>query len=150
VNLVSVEVEVEAPPEAVWEVVSDPRNLSHWDRHVESVEGIPASGLSAGVTYLTVMRFVTVRARVHAEVIEWQPPHLSMIRLSGLLEAVVTTTVEPLPGERSLLEHVVEYRFRGGPLGEFTARSLRMVGGPQFALRHGTLAQKREIESRWT
>jgi hypothetical protein len=96
----------------VWEVVSDPRNLA-WDRHVEPVEGIPASGLSAGVTYLTVMRFVTVRARVHAEVIEWQPPHLSMIRLSGLLEAVVTTTVEPLQGERSLLEHVVEYRFRG-------------------------------------
>jgi uncharacterized protein YndB with AHSA1/START domain len=147
--MVSVEVEVEAPPDAVWEVVSDPRNLSHWDRHVESVEGIPASGLSAGVTYLTVMRFVTVRARVHAEVIEWQPPHLSMIRLSGLLDAEVTTTVEPLPGERSLLEHVVEYHFRGGPLGEFAARSLRMIGGPQFALRHGTLAQKREIESRW-
>ena len=42
---------------------------------------------------------------------------------------------------------MVEYRFRGGPLGELVAGSLRLVGGAQFALRHGTLAQKREIES---
>ena len=27
-------VEVEAPPERVWTVASDPRNLPHWDRHV--------------------------------------------------------------------------------------------------------------------
>lgn len=148
-NTVTIELEIGAPPHAVWEVVSDPRNLAHWDRHVESVEGIPASGLSQGVTYLTVMRFLTVRARVHAEVLEWQPPHLSMIQLSGLLEAVVTTTVDPLPGERSLLEHVVEYHFHGGPLGELAAKSLRLLGGPQHMLRHGTLAQKREIEARW-
>lgn len=147
-NIVSTEVEIDAPPDEVWQVVSDPRNLAHWDRHVESVEGIPASGLSQGATYLTVMRFVTVRARVHAEVLEWQPPHLSTIRLSGLLEAVITTSVDPLPGGRSLLEHVVEYHFHGGPLGEFAAKSLKFVGGPQHALRHGTLAQKREIESR--
>ena len=147
-NVVSIEIEVDAPVDAVWKVVGDPRNLAHWDRHVESVEGIPASGLAEGVTYLTVMRFLTVRARVHAEVVEWQPPHLARIRLSGLLEAEVTTSVEPLPGERSLLEHIVEYRFHGGPLGGFAARSLKLVGGPQHMLRHGALAQKREIESR--
>ena len=41
----------------------------------------------------------------------------------------------------------MDYRFRGGPLGGFAARSLRLVGGPQLALRHGTLAQKRQIEA---
>ena len=147
-TIVSIEMEVDAPPEAVWEVVGDPRNLAHWDRHIESVEDVPAAGLSKGVTYSTVMRFVTVRARVDAEVLEWEPPHLSMIRLFGVLDATVMTTIDPLPGGRSLLEHVVDYHFRGGPFGEFAARSLRLLGGPQFALRHGTLAQKREIESR--
>jgi hypothetical protein len=40
----------------------------------------------------------------------------------------------------------VNYQFRGGPLGKLAARSLRMIGGAGLALRHGALAQKRQIE----
>lgn len=148
VSVVEVLVEVEAPAERVWAVVSDPRNLSHWDRHVESVEGVPAAGLAEGVRYTTVMRFMAVRGHVAAEVLEFEPPHRAVIMLTGLLDAIVTTTVEPLPGDRSLLKHVIDYHFRGGFLGDFAARSLQLLGGAQLALRHGTLAQKREIERR--
>jgi hypothetical protein len=66
-----------------------------------------------------------------------------------LLEATVTSTIEPLAGDRSLLEHIVDYRFRGGPFGEIAARSLARMGGAHLALRHGTLAQKRDIEMRY-
>jgi hypothetical protein len=55
--------------------------------------------------------------------------------------------VEPLNANRSRLEHVVEYRLRGA-LGDVAAMSLRLVGGAHFALRHGPLAQKHEIEGR--
>lgn len=147
-TVVSVDVVVEAPPERVWEVVSDPRKLSHWDRHVTAVAGIPPEGLSMGTRYMTEMRFMAAHAHVEAEVLEWEPPFRAVIALSGLLEATVTTTVEPLSRGRSLLEHVVDYHFRGGALGEFAARSLRLLGGAQLVLRHGTHAQKREIESR--
>jgi len=147
-NVVSVEVEVDAPPEAVWVVISDPRNLPHWDRHIVRVTGVPASGLTEGLRYVTEMRFMAFHARVRAEVLEWEPPWRSTIRLSGILEATVTSTVEPLGDGRSRLEHVIEYRFRGGPLGDLAAKSLSLVGGDHYALRHGTLAQKREIEDR--
>ena len=147
-TVVSVDVVIEAPPERVWEAVSDPRKLSHWDRHVVAVGEIPAEGLSLGVRYQTEMRFMAAHAHVEAEVLEWEPPFRSVIQLRGLLEATVTTTVEPLSRGRSLLEHVVDYRFHGGVLGEFAARSLRLLGGAHLVLRHGTLAQKREIESR--
>lgn len=146
-TVVSFALEVDASPERVWEVVSNPVNLPHWDRHIVRVEGVPASGLSAGVRYVTVMRFMAVRARVRAEVLEWEAPRRSTIRLAGALDATVTTTVEPLEDGRSRLEHVVRYRFRGGPFGDLAARSLALVGGAQYALRRGTLAQKREIES---
>lgn len=147
-NVVSVEVEVDAPPEAVWEVVSDPRNLPHWDRHIVRVTGVPATGLAEGLRYVTEMRFMAFHARVGAEVLEWEPPRRATIRLSGILDATVTSTVDPLGDGRSRLEHVVRYRFRGGPFGEIAARSLALVGGDHYALRHGTLAQKREIEER--
>jgi uncharacterized protein YndB with AHSA1/START domain len=147
-TIVSVDVVVEAPPERVWEVVSDPHNLSHWDRHVAAARDIPPEGLSVGARYATELHFMAVHAHVECEVLEWEPPSLSVIRLTGLLDALVTTTIEPLARGRSLLEHVIDYRFRGGHLGDFAARSLRLLGGPQLALRHGTMAQKREIESR--
>ncbi len=144
------DVVIEAPPEAVWEVISDPRNLPHWDRHIVRVDGIPAGGLREGTRYTTEMRFMALRTTIDGAVLEWDPPRRAKFRLTGLLDATVTSTVEPLSGDRSLLEHAIDYRFRGGPLGEVAARSLARLGGAHLALRHGTLAQKRDIEERFS
>lgn len=138
-------IEVEAPPEVVWEVASDPRNLPHWDRHIEAAH-VAREGLGRGSRYEVTMRFMGVSARVRVEVLEWEPPWRAVLQLSGLLDATVTTVVASLPFDRSLLRHQVEYRFRG-PLGVFGAKSLNAVGGAQLALRRGLAAQKREIEA---
>lgn len=139
-------VEIEAPPEAVWEVTSDPLNLPHWDKHVVRVI-VPEGELAPGVRYETVMGFMGVHATIPCEVYEWEPPWRSVIHLGGPLEAVVTTSIASLPFDRSLLRHEITYRFRG-PLGGFAAASVNAVGGAEFALRRGTLAQKKEIEER--
>jgi uncharacterized membrane protein len=145
VTTVEFSVEVDAPPSQVWAVASDPRNLPHWDRHIESVD-LPAGGLDEGVRYRVHLRFVAIRATLDAEVIEWEAPWRSRIRLRGMLEATVSTSVAALPRDRSVLRHEVSYRFRGlfGGLG---ARSLQAVGGAQLALKRGVLAQKRQIET---
>ena len=139
-------VEIDAPPEAVWEVTSDPRNLPHWDRHIVAVK-VPEKGLREASRYSVVMGFMGVRASIPCTVLEWEPPWRATLRLGGVLNATVTTSVASLPFERSLLRHQIDYRFRG-PLGSFAAASVNAVGGAQFALRRGTLAQKREIEAR--
>ncbi|HEX6330345.1 MAG TPA: SRPBCC family protein [Actinomycetota bacterium] len=146
-TVVSYAVDVDAPPERVWEVISNPANLPHWDRHIVAVRGVPDGGLAYGVRYAVDMRFMAVPATIHAEIREWDPPFRAMIHLRGVLDATVTSTVDPLGGGRSRLEHVVEYRFAGGALGNVAASSLRLVGGARFALRRGTVAQKREIET---
>lgn len=137
-------VEVDAPPERVWDVVSDPRNLPHWDRHIASVS-VPSEGMSVGTTYEVVMRFMGVRTVVRAHVLEWEEPWRARLRLMGVIDATVTSAIASLPFDRSVLRHEVDYRFRG-PLGGFAAASVNAVGGAHLALRHGTLAQKREIE----
>ena len=138
-------VEVEASPERVWERVSDPRNLPHWDKHIVSVR-LPPGGLAPGARFKVVMGFLLARATVEAEVLEWEPPWRSTLRLRGPLQATVTTSVAKLPYERSVLRHEVEYSFRG-PLGRFAAASLNAVGGAQLALRRGTRKQRDQIES---
>jgi uncharacterized protein YndB with AHSA1/START domain len=139
-------VEVDASPEGVWELTSDPRNLPHWDRHIVDVR-LPPDGLDLGARYEVQLRFLAVRMTVAAEVLEWEPPWRSRVRLRGALEATVTTTIASLPFDRSLLRHEVSYSFRG-PLGRFAAASLNAVGGAHLALRRGTLRQRDEIESR--
>jgi uncharacterized protein YndB with AHSA1/START domain len=138
-------VEVDAPPERVWEVTSDPANLPHWDRHIESVH-VPPDGLGPGVRYQVAMRFMAFRTTVQAEVLEWEPPWRAVVRLSGLLEATVSTSIAALPHERSVLRHEITFRFRG-PFGGIGAQSIQAVGGSQMALKRGVLAQKRDIEA---
>ena len=44
-------VEIDAPPERVWTVTSNPRNLPHWDKHIESVRSRRAdSGSASAIT----------------------------------------------------------------------------------------------------
>jgi carbon monoxide dehydrogenase subunit G len=145
---VSMDMEIDASPEEVWSVVSDPRNLPKWDRHILSVTGVPDDGLKPGVRYTTELKMLGVRGTLEAEVLDLEPPRRSRIRLRGFLEATVRTSVSPLSnGSRALLEHDIVYHFRGGGLAAFATEGLGLTGGPSMVLRRGTLAQKRQIEA---
>jgi uncharacterized membrane protein len=137
---------VEAQPEEVWEVVADPRNLPRWNRFIRSVRDVPENGLRAGSRYWTVLGGLGVSVKVRAEVEELEPPRFSRVRLTGPLDAVVTTWVRPAGSRRSRLEHEVEYHLPGGPVGELIARTVRLLGGRQL-LRRGIRAQKRQVEA---
>ena len=50
-------VEVDAPPEIVWAVTSDPRGLPAWERLIESVR-MPPGGLAQGVEFEVLMAFI--------------------------------------------------------------------------------------------
>ncbi len=143
-TIVEFSVEVDAPPEEVWEVASDPENLPQWDRHIIRVR-LPDAGLGLGVDYEVDMGFMAIQTTVRAHVVEWEPPWRATIRLTGLVDALVTTSIAKLPYERSVLRHEVDFRFHG-PLGGFGAASLNAIGGAQMALRHGVMAQKQQIE----
>jgi uncharacterized protein YndB with AHSA1/START domain len=139
-------VEVDASPKRVWKVVSDPRNIPFWERHVMSVH-VPEGGFGLGSTYRVEMSFMGIRVTVRGEILEWEPPSRARIHLRGSLDATILTSVASLPRGRSVLRHEVTYRFRG-PLGRVVAAGLNAVGGAQLGIRHGTLAQKRQIERR--
>lgn len=146
-TVLTVETDVDALPEHVWEVVSDPRNLTTWDRHIAAVHGVPEGGLRRGTEYDTEIRFMGVRVNVHADVIEIQAPRYSKIRLRGIVDAMVETWLDPVDEKRTRLRHRVDYRFRGGPLGDLGARAVRAMGGASL-LKRGVQAQKHQAEER--
>lgn len=143
---VTATVDIDAPPERVWEVIADPNNLPRWDRRIHAVEGVPADGLKPGSTYTTEIRVMGVRARVDAFVREIRPPEYAEIELTGApLRATVYTTLTPLEGGRSRLVQDVEYHVRGGQLGEALGRALEHLGAATI-LRRGTEAQREQVE----
>jgi len=146
VSVLEAEELVAAPPDRVWMIVADPQNLPSWDRHIERVSGAPADGLRKGSTYSVHVAFLGARAKADATVLEVDPPHHSVVRLKGILEATVETWIDPVGKDRSRVRHRIEYRFPGGPMGSLAARAVRALGGDRL-LRRGVQAQKRQVES---
>ena len=136
---------IDAPPMEVWRVIADPRNLPRWNPHIASVHGVPEDGLKPGTRYTTEMRFVGAHATVHAEVLELEPPRYSEIHLTGPVDATVRTHLRPVGSHQTRVDHEVEYRFKGGPLGGMVAKAVRILGAPTI-LRRGLRAQKVQVE----
>jgi uncharacterized membrane protein len=145
-SVVQASVDVDAPPMRVWDVVADPGNLPNWDHHIETVDGLPAGGLREGTEYVTTVRLMGMRARIHVKVLELRALEYAKVRLDGLLDGTVETWLEPLHGGRTRLRHRVTYRFRGGPFGRFAARGVKLLGASML-LRRGAQAQKRQAEA---
>lgn len=137
---------VEAPPEDVWRVIADPRNLPRWNSHIRAVHDVPDGGLRPGSRYVTEVRFMGVSTRVPARVVELQPHRYSEVMLSGPVDAVVRTYLHPVGKGSTEVEHEVHYRFRGGPLGSLAARAVSHLGASAI-LRRGLRAQKEQVET---
>ena len=147
VSVVEVAIDIDAPPEAVWKVVADPRNLPRWNRHISSVEDVPADGLRRGSNYTAHLTMMGVHGKTRATVVDLRAPEYAKMHLTGIVEATVETWLEPRNQSKSRLRHRIEYRFRGGPLGEVAARAVNAMGAMRL-LRKGVHAQKEQAENR--
>ncbi|HYJ60748.1 MAG TPA: SRPBCC family protein [Actinomycetota bacterium] len=146
VSIAECSVEVDATPEEVWTITSDPRNLAFWDPRIRRVH-VARGELAPGASFEAEVGYRGVHTTIPCEVLEWEPPWRARVHLGGVLEATVTTSIAALPFDRSVLRHEVRYRFRGR-LGGIVAAGVQAVGGADHALRRGTLAQKRAVERR--
>ena len=147
VSRVSATVDVDAPPEKVWEVIADPRNMPAWDRRIVSVRDVPETDLHEGSEYTTELRYMGLSAAIRARVRTLRPAEYAEVELSGLpLRGTVRTTLTPIDdGSRTRLDQIVDYQLRGGPVGRILGRILKHLGA-QALLRRGTEAQKRQVE----
>jgi ligand-binding SRPBCC domain-containing protein len=136
---------VDAPPEAVWKVVSDPQNLPRWDRRIGRVRGTPSGPFRTGSEYETEVHFLGVHTRVPVVAEEVDELEYARLHLGGLLSATVETWLQELPKGRTRLSHRVEYKFRGGLIGDLAAETVGVIGASTL-LRRGIEAQRRQIE----
>jgi demethylmenaquinone methyltransferase / 2-methoxy-6-polyprenyl-1,4-benzoquinol methylase len=107
VRTIGAEIEVDAPPERVWEVLTDFSSYSEWNPFMFSVEGAASVGAHLRIAMQRrggmVLRF---RARV---VVADPPRELAWVgegprgHWPGLVRGERRVVIQPLPGERSRL-----------------------------------------------
>jgi hypothetical protein len=135
------EVEIDAPPERVWEVLTDFASYPDWNPFIRSIEGEPRAGSRLNVRIeppgARGMTFrPTVLAAEPARELRW----LGRLFVPGLVDGEHRLALEPLEGGRS--RFIQSERFSGLLVGLVTGT----LAGTERGFEHMNGALKRRVE----
>ena len=125
-STVHVQIEIDAPPQAVWDTVMDPQKLGEWVTIHRSVNIRSANPGEEGARMDQVLHILGVSFKVHwtlESVIvpreaEWQG------RGPMLSRALIRYTLTGPPEGPTTFDYVNEFHPPGGPLGSVASRVL--------------------------
>jgi uncharacterized protein YndB with AHSA1/START domain len=92
------EVFIAAPPEEVWALISDLERGPEWSVVTLQCEITSARPRDVGCTYRAVSKFAASKITTEHEIVEWDPPHRMVTRVTKGAESTVTWTCEPQAG----------------------------------------------------
>jgi len=107
---------IDAPPESVWPIATDPRLVSRWNSNIVRVEYDGEGAVETGTRWTQVVSILGSEETMEAEVVECHPPFRGVVRMRGRGEPLVTTTVHP-EGNGSILTQVIEISIPAGLVG---------------------------------
>lgn len=121
-------IEIDAPPERVWEVVMDPRRLPDWVTIHRRLGDVPAR-LQRGSTFEQTLNLRGAHLHVEWTVVDVDPPRRAVWEGQGPAHSRASIVYElRSDGERgTIFDYTNEFRPPGGPLGAVAGRVL--VGG---------------------
>lgn len=136
------EVEIDAPPERVWEVLTDFASYPDWNPFIRSIEGEPRAGSRLNVRIeppgARGMTFrPTVLAAEPARELRW----LGRLFVPGLVDGEHRLALEPLEGGRS--RFIQSERFSGLLVGLVTGTLAATERG--FEQMNGALKRRVEV-----
>jgi uncharacterized protein YndB with AHSA1/START domain len=125
------EIDIEAPPEQVYDVVTDPRCLGEWVTIQEELEEAPDGDLEAGDTLRQRMKVAGRRFRLSWTVVEADRPTRVVWEGKGPLgskaKAVYELASDGDGGTR--FSYLNEYALPGGPAGKLAGRAIVKASG---------------------
>ena len=144
---VTTEIEIDAPPKRVWEVVMDPERLGDWVTIHREVDRVSDRPLKDGSTLRQELCIRHVNFHVKWKVDEAKPCELAIWEGKGPARSKAHTIYRLSPNGNggTTFEYENEFKAPLGPLGAAASRAL--VGGVPQREANATLANlKRLIE----
>ncbi|MFZ5817994.1 MAG: SRPBCC family protein [Bacillota bacterium] len=96
-------VTVQAPPEKVWGLVSDPRNAPRFNRMVQEIQDLQEKPGGVGTRWKAITQMAG-RVEIANEITEWDPPRRLGIRMQGPASGTLTFTLTPQGDGATLVE----------------------------------------------
>lgn len=121
-------IEIEAPPERVWEVVMDPRRLADWVTIHRRIGDVPAR-LRQGSTFEQTLNIRGAHVHVVWTVVALEAPRRAVWEGQGPAHsrASIVYELHAEGDQRTCFEYTNEFKPPGGALGAVAGRVL--VGG---------------------
>jgi uncharacterized protein YndB with AHSA1/START domain len=147
VSRVTASIEIDAPPERVWEVVMDPALLEDWVTVHRRVEDVSDNPLEDGSTLEQTLCVRGVNFKVAWTVERAQRPKLAVWEGRGPARSRASTTYRLSPNGDGATRFDYENEFKPplGPLGAAASRAL-MGGVPEREATKTLQALKRLVE----
>jgi carbon monoxide dehydrogenase subunit G len=119
---------IAAPPQAVYDVVMDPRRLADWVTIHQRIEGSPKAPLEKGSQLTQYLKLAGKRFKVHWRVVENEPCEHVVWEGRGPVasRARVEYRFNSNDGGTDF-SYINEYDLPGGPLGRFAGRAVLRV-----------------------
>jgi carbon monoxide dehydrogenase subunit G len=120
-------IEIEAPPERVYDLVMDPRRLGDWVTIHAGLKDAPSGELRQGSELVQCLRLAGRRFDVHWQVVQAEKPRRVVWEGKGPVHshAKVVYDFDPDGNDKTCFSYTNEYAMPGGPLGRIAASALR-------------------------
>jgi Polyketide cyclase / dehydrase and lipid transport len=125
--VIRVEVEIAAPPAAVWADVARIASHVEWMSDAEKITFTSTAIGGIGTTFECDTRIGPVRLTDRMEITEWVPERVMGVRHVGLVRGEGRFTLDPTGRDRTLFawtESLTFPWFLGGPIGAMPGRAI--------------------------
>ncbi|HEX8051348.1 MAG TPA: SRPBCC family protein [Thermoleophilaceae bacterium] len=124
-------IEIDAPRERVYEVLTDPRCLGEWVTIQEELEEAPEGDLVEGDTLRQRMKVAGQRFKLAWTVVEVDPPTRIVWEGCGPVGSKARAVYELEESARggTRFSYLNEYAMPGGPLGRLAGRAVTKASG---------------------
>jgi uncharacterized membrane protein len=114
-------VDIAAPIEEVFAVISDPERSPEWSAEVIEVRDVSDEPVQEGTTWLQVVRIAGRPANLQCRIVELRPPYEGVVQISGDQQGRIRTRCEATE-EGTHVTQEIDFVPPGGILG-------RVAGG---------------------
>jgi uncharacterized protein YndB with AHSA1/START domain len=120
-------IEIEAPPERVYDLVMDPKRLGEWVTIHAGLKESPDGDLREGSELIQSLKLAGRRFDVHWEVVQAEKPKRVVWEGKGPVHsrAKVVYDLDADGDGKTCFSYMNEYSMPGGPLGRIAAGVLR-------------------------
>ena len=146
--LVTATIEIDAPPEAVWEVIMDPTRLEDWVTIHRRLGAVSEGPLRVGSTVEQTLCLRGATFKVNWRLVEVQAPRFARWEGRGPARsrALIEDRLSAGDGERTCFDYRNEFKAPMGPLGAAASRVL--VGGLSQREANRSLSRLKELVER--